>query len=72
MPCDTEPRRLYVLAELVPEHSEQGVECGVDDRAEVRLRCAIPASGKYHARIYTDRSCYGQFGSVAAIQVTRR
>ncbi|MBI5544857.1 MAG: transglutaminase [Deltaproteobacteria bacterium] len=66
------PRRLHVLAELVPEHSEQGVECGVDDGAEVRLRCPVPAGGKYEARLFTNRTRYGRYGSVAMIEVTRR
>ncbi|MGC4116131.1 MAG: transglutaminase domain-containing protein [Myxococcales bacterium] len=66
------PRRLHVMAELVPEHEEHGVECGIDDSAEARFRCPVPGAGRYDARIYVNPNRYGTFRSVAAIQVTRR
>ncbi len=66
------PRRLHVMARLYPDGSDAGADCGVDDGAEVRLRCGVPASGRYQARIFTNTARYGSYGSVAMIQVTRR
>jgi hypothetical protein len=66
------PRRLHVMAELVPEHADHGVECGVDDSAEARLGCAVPSPGRYEARLYVNPNRYGQYRSVAMVQVTRR
>ena len=66
------PRRLHVMASLYPEHGGTGLECGIDDGAQVRLRCEVPSAGRYQARIFTNTARYGQYGSVAMIEVTRR
>lgn len=66
------PRHLHVMATLYPEGSSEGIECGVDNQPEVHLRCKVPSPGRYQARLFTNTSRYGRYGSVAMVQVTRR
>jgi hypothetical protein len=64
------PRRLHVMARLYPDGSDAGADCGVDDGAEVRLRCGCrPRAATRRASPPTRRAT--DLRSVAMIQVTR-
>jgi len=65
------PRRLHVMLTVGPEGGAE-TQCGVSDAASVQLSCPIPSSGRWAARLYTNRERYGTYGSVAAFQVNAR
>ena len=66
------PRRVHVMLTVGPEGGGAETQCGVSDEASVRLTCPIPSSGRWAARLYTNRERYGTYGSVAAFQVVAR
>jgi hypothetical protein len=66
------PRRLNVMVTLAPDGSDDGVQCGIAEDAQVRLTCAVPEAGKHRARVYANKERYGTYRSAAVLQVIRR
>ena len=65
------PRRLYVMAHIGDRESGKSERCGVDNSESVLLNCAIPASGRYKATIFTNKELSGTYRQAATLDVIR-
>lgn len=64
------PRGVHVMLQL--EGAGKRAECGVSNARRVEFHCDVPAAGRYEAMLFTNRERWGNYASVASLQVNAR
>ncbi len=66
------PDGTYLMATAVTKDGRTKVECDVSGGARTRIRCPLPAPGRYQTQLFASRQRYGSYPFVGQIEFNRR